>query len=203
MKGFFCRLYGFYGKSVIRYLKENKFKIILLSIVLIFCLFVGFLTCNKFKGDIEDSNILNIFIVKIISGDISLFSVIILQLLISVVIIAIIYLLSGSFVGIIIELLLMCLLSYIVGFDICAISIVYEFWGVVYLIICVPIVLSILLFYILIMIYFIKRQRYCSSCNIACTTYLYYLAIILIFLLILIFSLNVIFFTIRLFIVSN
>ena len=203
MKGFFCRLYGFYGKEFKEYVKSNRIKIILLCIFTLFSILFGFLVCNKYRADIEESNVINIFIVKIISSEISLISSIGLHILITIIIVVFLYVLSENFILKIVLYVLYFLLCYIVGFDMCAVSTIYAFFGTFYVIICLPFVLIIIFIFMILIVYFSALFK--DNCRIGYIVKYRsaYVILILLILFVTIIILNCIFFTIRLFIVSN
>ena len=149
MKGFFYRIYCFYFSEIRDYIRGNLFKIILGVLFILFSILVGILTCYKFVGDIETGNIINWFIVKIISNDIGLFTAIFIQILLNLVIVSILLLFPSSFIFFLLKLLFIFVICYIVGFDICAICVLFGMCGVVYNVIIVPIILIILFSYYL------------------------------------------------------
>ena len=203
MRGFFCRLYGFYGLEFKEYLRHNLYKIVFISIIIVFSIFVGYLTCSKYVDDIEVDNILNVFVEPIMSGNIGVLKVIMFEILINIVIFLLLYIFSTNFLLILLGIVSLSLLGYIVGFDICAIASLFGFVGSVYCILCTPIVVFILFLYVSIFILFIMFQkRQCKFDNIV-KNKLYILLILFTVIIICITLLNLIFFTIRLFIVLN
>ena len=132
--------------KISNFLKTNKVLIIICLALFVFFFFVGVFTVNKHKSDFEIDNIFNKYFLKFIKGDISWLTLFFSYFIISLIVFLLLSFLSFSSFLIIIDLFFLCLISYLVGFDVSIYIISFSFFGLLNFLIFMLLPMIIILF---------------------------------------------------------
>ena len=152
---------------IVKFLKNYKTYLIIFSIVFLIGIITGILTCMEYSADVTCENLINKYLYNFLINEVNFFSLFLSMGIMLVIVVCLVGILTRNKFFVILDGILLSLMAYVYGFDLCIICNCLGLSGVIFGILFWG-VLGVCIFALIIIIFSIacKRVRdYKNSCK--------------------------------------